>query len=95
MRSTEPKGIFMGVEKKTREVYYSPRRGRHFMTKIGAARAEANARMYRAFPSEEPEYEDYGRCTYPGWDFTKEPRLVAVRDRLVDRYLRQLSGGEA
>jgi len=82
----------MPVEKKTREVYYSPRRGRHFMTKIGAARAEANARMYKAFPSEDAEYEDdYVRCTYPGWNFTGEPRLVAVRDRLVARYLKQLS----
>lgn len=82
----------MPVEKKTREVYYSPRRGRHFMTKIGAARAEANARMYKAFPSEDAEYEDdYGRCTYPGWNFTEEPRLVAVRDALVARYLKQLS----
>lgn len=83
----------MSVVRKTREVFYSPRRGRHFFTAKGAAMAEANARMYRLFPSEDAEHEDeWGRCTYPGFSFHEVPRLVAVRDRLVKRYLKALRG---
>ena len=75
----------MSVQAKLRTVYFSPRRGRHFLTQLGAARAEANARMYRWFPSEPDDPFDGG-----GWHFSSEPRLVAVRDRLVARYMRKL-----
>lgn len=79
------------IERRQREVFYSPRRRRHFMTRHGAANAEANARMWRFFPSEDAEYEDdFGRCTYPGWNWREVPRLVEVHKRLVARYLRQL-----
>lgn len=85
----------MPVEKKTKEVYYSPRRRRHFMTKLAAARAEASARIKRFFPTEMPEtqYSDYGSPIShdPGWHYTEEPRLIAIYDRLVARYMRQLS----
>lgn len=82
----------MPVERKTREVYYSPRRGRHFFTAKGAAIAEANARMYKAFPSEKAEYDEcnYYQLISPAWSFHEVPRLVAVRDRLVKRYLKAL-----
>lgn len=80
----------MPVEKKMREVYYSPRRRRHFMTKIGAANAEANTRMHNLFPPEDAEYDEQGWATSPSWDFRYEPRLVAVRDRLVARYMKAL-----
>ncbi len=81
----------MTVTKKVREVYYSPRRGRHFLTKQGCAMAEANARMYRLFPTEEPERDDdYGRIIWAGFNFNDVPRLVAIRDRLYQRYFREL-----
>lgn len=81
----------MSVKRVNRPVFYSERRGRHFMTIRGAAMAEANARMYEWFPSEKAEYEDeFGRCTYPGFHFSSEPRLMAIRDRMVVRYMKQL-----
>ncbi|GGA00145.1 hypothetical protein [Dyella caseinilytica] len=81
----------MSVIRIDRPIYYSERRKRHFITARGAAMAEANARMYQWFPSEKAEYEDgYGRCTYPGFHFTSDPRLVAMRNRLFNRYMKQL-----
>lgn len=81
----------MAVRIVSRPIFYSERRRRHFITMRGAAMAEANARMYAWFPSEQAEYEDeYGRCTYPGYHFINEPRLVAIRDKLVNRYIRQM-----
>ena len=74
----------MSVQAKLRTVFFSPRRRRHFMTPIAAARAEAGARIKRFFPTEKPD-EDVS-----GWHFTEVPRLVAVFDRLVARYMRQL-----
>lgn len=74
-------------------VYYSPRKRRHYFTAKAAARAEAAARICRFFPTEkeETEYSDGRPIGHdPGWHFTEEPRLVAVRDRLTARYLREL-----
>jgi hypothetical protein len=83
---------------KKRTVYFSPRRGRHFLTAKGAARAEANARMYKLFPSEREERdEDSYRVIWPGWSFLEVPRLVAVRDKLITRYLKKIkdaNGGD-
>lgn len=81
----------MSVKIVHRAVYYSARRGRHFMTARGAAMAEANAVMYERYPTESAEYEDeFGRCTYPGFHFSEDAHLVAVRDRLVKRYMAKL-----
>lgn len=81
----------MSVIRIDRPIYYSERRKRHFITARGAAMAEANARIYAWFPSEQAEYEDEcGRCTYPGFHFSSEPRLVAIRDRLFARYMKKL-----
>lgn len=82
----------MSVVRKTREVFYSPRRGRHFFTAKAAALAEANARVKGWSPSEKSEYDDSGRCTFPGYHFTENARLVAIRDRLYARYLKALRG---
>lgn len=80
----------MSVEKVTREVYFSPRRRRAFFTAKAAARAEANARMRTMFPPARSVYDDHGRCEEPGWSFHEVPRLVSVRDRLIERYLKAL-----
>jgi len=80
--------------KVNRTVYFSQRKGRHFLTAKAAARAEANARICRFFPTEKgsTEYGELGNTVSedPGWHFTEEPRLVAVRDRLASRYLKEL-----
>jgi len=83
------------LEARQRTVYYSPRRRRHFLTLRGAAEAEADARMFRLFPSEEPERDgDYNQIIWPGFCFRDVPRLVAVRDRLVKRYMAAIKNGE-
>lgn len=84
----------MTAAKVTRTVYFSPRKRRHYFTAKAAARAEANARICRFFPTEKgsTEYGENGRPIEndPGWHFTEEPRLVAIRDRLAARYLKEL-----
>lgn len=80
----------MGIEARARTVYYSPRRRRHYMTAAGAANAESAARMRRWFPPESSEYED-GFLISPSWHWCEVPRLVAIRDRLTRRYLKQLT----
>lgn len=84
----------MSAVKVNRTVYFSQRKGRHFFTAKAAARAEANARVCRFFPTEKgsDEYskEGFQIVSDPGWHFTEEPRLVAVRDRLISRYLKEL-----
>lgn len=78
------------IESRQREVYYSPRRRRCFLTAKAAAHAEATARMRKWWPNESPEYES-GFMTEPGWSFESDPRLLAIRDRLAKRYVRQLA----
>lgn len=75
------------IEKRQRITYYSPRRGRHFMTKRAAAMAEANERVKSWYPTEKAEYDEIG-CTFPGSHFSEHPRLVAIRDRLAKRYMK-------
>ncbi len=78
------------IEARTKVVYYSPRKRRHFITARAAARAEANGRMNAAFPSEPAEYEERGYCVDPGWDWRSVPRLVKIHEKLVSRYLQKL-----
>lgn len=84
----------MSAIKVQRTVYYSPRKRRHYFTAKAAARAEASARICRFSPTEKgsTEYGEFGNpiSDDPGWHFTEEPRLVAVRDRLTSRYLKEL-----
>ena len=80
------------IEVRTKVVYYSPRRRRHFFTAIAAANAEANARMNSAFPPEDAEYDECRRETDPGWNWRNVPRLVEIKKRLVFRYMRKLKG---
>ena len=81
----------MAVEVRTRKVYYSPRRGRHFFTAEAAAKAEASARIKRFFPTEKPDDAADGFGIDPGWHFSEVPRLVTVQARLFRRYLMQLN----
>jgi hypothetical protein len=78
------------IEIRTRQVFYSPRRRRHFMTAIAAAHAEANARMRCWFPTEPADGDPFDGSYSPGWSWHAVPRLVAVHKRLVARYLRKL-----
>lgn len=64
----------MPIKPVVRTVYFSPTRGRHYMTKGGAIRAEAKALLQKKFPSEKAEYEDFGFMTYPGFYWKDMPR---------------------
>lgn len=83
------------IETRTRSVYYSTRRRRHFLTAEGAAKAEASARMSKAFPSDGGETDDMGRRTWDPWCWRDVPRLVAIYDRLVKRYMAAIKSERA
>lgn len=82
------------IEIRQRTAYYSPRKNRHFMTPKAAAKAEANGRINRWFPSESPEDDERGYQTSPGWHWSSSPRLVEVHRRLVQRYLAAIKRGQ-
>ena len=70
---------------KPRTTYFAPTRGRHYMTRMGAAKAEAAAMMKKKYPSESPEYGNYGECHYPGFHWREDGRLVVTWLRLARR----------
>lgn len=64
-----------------RTVYLAPTRGRHYMTKASAIRAEATALIIRRHPTEEPDY-DQGHMLYPGFHWTELPRHAVLLRRV-------------
>lgn len=54
------------IDMKVRKVWFSPARGRHFLTRRAAIRAEAHAKIIERYPPERPDYEN-GFLTYPGY----------------------------
>ncbi|WP_082080259.1 hypothetical protein [Cupriavidus basilensis] len=72
------------------QVYTAPTKGRRYLTARGAARAEADAMLTRAYPSDQPEYDDMGRCLYGGFHWSSDERLVRVHKRLMRLLLRRL-----
>ena len=73
----------MVIKEVTRTVYFSPSKGRHYMTKKSALRAEASARLDARFPSEDTEFDDMGRITYPGFNWRNEPRAHVLLRRVI------------
>ncbi|BCU55118.1 hypothetical protein ENKO_17120 [Enterobacter kobei] len=76
-----------------RKVYFSPSRGRHFLTRRAAIRAEAHAKIVERHPYERPDY-DNGFLTYPGYSIKHdEPeryqkilrRMMRIIDKHTDR----------
>lgn len=55
------------IEVRQRAVYYSPSRGRAYLTRKAAIRAEAIARIKRKYPTEAASAED---CD-PGWHWSQ------------------------
>jgi hypothetical protein len=79
-----------GIEAIHRTVYRSPSSRRSFLTAKAAARSEAAMLIKRKYPSESPEYGDYGMIHYPGFHWSEDERLQRVHDRLVRMILRRL-----
>lgn len=63
----------MAVVAETRTVYRSTSRGRAFLTKRAACKAEAIAIIKEKYPTERQESDNIG-VTYPGWHWTDLPR---------------------
>ena len=75
----------MGVEKRTREVFYAPTAGRHFFTKKAAIRAEAIAMVSAENPKEKAEHDDdFGRCTYPGYQLPDDEFWPLVHEKITE-----------
>lgn len=68
------------IEKRT--VYRSTARGRSFLTKRAAIRAEADALIRKKYPTEKHEQEN-GYTTSPGWHWHELPRSEVLLRRLM------------
>ena len=76
-----------------RKVWFSPSRGRHFLTRKSAVRAEAHAKILAKHPIEKTYYENGGLCD-PGYSIQfDEPerykkmlrRMMKIIDRNTER----------
>jgi hypothetical protein len=84
------------IEATTRTVYRAPTKGRSYLTAKSAANGEAAAMLGKKYPSERPEYEDdFGRCTYPGFHWREDERLMRVHARLARIILRHIRKSNA
>ena len=70
------------VETKTRTVFLSTLKGRHYLTKSGAVKAEARALIEAKHPTERPEFDDNGYMTYPGWHWSMLDRSNVLLRRV-------------
>lgn len=82
------------IESHQRIVYRSPSSRRSFLTPKAAARSEAAMLIKRKYPTESPEYGNYGMIEYPGFHWSEDERLQRVHDRLVRMILRRLKEGQ-
>ncbi|TBL50552.1 hypothetical protein EYY98_08920 [Obesumbacterium proteus] len=76
---------------KTRKVWFSPERGRSFLTRRAAIRAEAKAKILKRYPTEKPEYDENGFCYYPGFHFPsdeaeKYQKMLRRLTRIVEKH---------
>lgn len=79
----------MEITVSTRKVWFSPSRGRHFLTSRAAIRAEAHAKIIDRYPPERPDYEN-GFLIYPGYHIKHdEPeryqKILRRLMRLIDK----------
>jgi hypothetical protein len=55
------------IQAKTITAYFAPTKGKTYITKAGAIKAETHAIIMRRHPWEGADHDDEGRCTYRGW----------------------------
>lgn len=80
-----------GIKTSQETVYFAPTAKRRFLTKRGAAYAEAVALIKRKYPTEREQYDyDNGRLISPGWHWREDERLQRVHARLFRNFLRRL-----
>ena len=69
----------MQVEAIPTTVYLAPTKGRRYLSKQSAAKAEASALLERKYPSEHGD----GTDGLHGWHWSHDPRLCRLHARLV------------
>jgi hypothetical protein len=72
-----------GIEQISRPVYLAKTKRRCYLSPRSAANAEARALIAAKYPSEKPDYDDEGRCTYPGYHWSSDDQLNRLHSRLV------------
>ena len=85
----------MGIIKKQQAtVWYSPSRGKRYLTKRAAISAEATALIYKRHPIEPPEHGGFPGC-YSGYDIKyDEPYRYSILHRRVKRLISKSIKGE-
>lgn len=74
----------------TATVWHSSAKGRRYFTRHAAIRAEVRSIIYKLYPSESLESDEYGRTTYPGYDIQyDEPERYAKLYRRIKRLVEQ------
>lgn len=86
------------IEARTKTVYYSSRKNRHYFSLAAAVEAEASKAIEERYPSESSEHDELGRCTNPGWWWKNEIEKSYILLRRVKRlvkanYLKSLEQG--
>ena len=77
----------MTIEARTKTVFFSSLKRRHYMTRKSAIRAEACALIEARHPSEKAEYEN-GFCYYHGFHWTSIPRSDVYLRRVMRLVIR-------
>ena len=77
------------VSMQMKKVWFSPARGRHFLTRRAAIRAEAHAKIIDRYPYERPDY-DNGFLTFPGYsiqhdDPDRYAKMLRRLMRIIDK----------
>ena len=70
------------IETKTRTVFLSTLKGRHYLTKSGAVKAEARALIEAKHPTERPEFDGNGYMTDQGWHWSMMDRSNVLLRRV-------------
>lgn len=76
------------IEVITTKVYRSTAKGRRYLTKTGAIKAEARSLIEAKHPTERAYFDGNGYMTEPGWNWMEIPRshvLLRRVCRLVKR----------
>lgn len=73
------------LKQMTATVWFSTAKGRRYLSKSAAIRAETNAIIFARYPSESPDY-DNGHMTYQGWNIAEdEPERYSKMFRRLRR----------
>jgi hypothetical protein len=76
------------ISAEMRKVWFSPTKGRRYLNRRSAIKAEAHAKIMARYPQERCDYEN-GRLTYPGFYFPED--CPEVYKKMLRRLMRIIS----